>query len=319
MIESIQRSFTSYVQDFIDKRQPPSNRHQLSLRNLYVFPSKRGSMFIAVALAIWVLGTNYQNNLILALSFLMFSLFVLSIHYTFNNLHRLKIEFSGLSESFAGEELRVRFKVSNPRRSWTEAMVFSWQGKAESHMEFSFAPGETREISLIILTDRRGRMVLPRMGLESVFPLGIIRCWTWLRWDIDALVFPRPVNAPLGNASVSDEFGDGLHPVKGGEDFSGLRQYQPGDSLRNIAWKTLARGQGLFSKEFSQNLSQENWLDFDTVPAKTIEEKLSIMAFWVLNFYHEDENFGLSLPGLSIAPEKGFQHRTRCLEALASY
>ena len=166
-------------------------------------------MFILVSISIWVLGTNYQNNLILALSFLMFSLFVISIHYTFNNLHRLKIEFSGMSEAFAGEELRVRFKVNNGNRAWTESIEFHWQGESQSRAIFSFAPSETREISLAYLTDKRGRIVLPRMGLESFYPLGIVRCWTWLRWDIDALVYPHPLNAPLGNSTVSDDLGDG--------------------------------------------------------------------------------------------------------------
>ena len=32
---------------------------------------------------------------------------------------------------------------------------------------------------------------------------------------------------------------------EGSEDFYGLRDYVPGDSLRQVAWKTVARGQGM--------------------------------------------------------------------------
>ncbi len=304
---------------WVDRRLPKSIEHKLSQKNLFIFPSQRGRIFLLLILALWVLGTNYQNNLILALVFFMVSVLVVGIMHTFINLSRLQLRFNGVSEAFAGDELQIRFKVKNSRKSWAETVEFFWQNQPEAVATFSFAPNSESEISLPLFVSRRGKAKIPRMQIRSFFPFGIIRCWTWLNWDIDALVFPKPMNAPLGKSMhVSDE-GDGLHPVKGGEDFNGLRQYQPGDPMRGISWKVFARGQGLFVKDFSQNLSREIWLDFNAVPANSAEQKLSILCFWILHLYQQEENFGLKLPHKSFSPAVGHQHRTKCLNALAEF
>ena len=315
LYESRHQRFLAWV----DRRMPRSLQHRLNQSNLFIFPTRRGFVYFLVIATLWVLGTNYQNNLILALAFFMVSVFVICILHTFSNLNRLQFRYVSHSEVFAGGEVRLRFTVHNPRKTCSESIDLAWQYQLDNALECVFEGGNETEVSVPLFIGSRGHISLPRMRVQSVFPFGILRCWTWLNWDISAQAYPKPISAPLGQSLVTDDIGDGLHPVKGGEDFGDLRTYRAGDPIKNIAWKVFARGQGVFVKEFSQNLSRENWLDFDSIPRATAENKLSILCFWVLQMYQNEENFGLCLPGVKVEPAAGYAHRTKCLQILAEY
>ena len=306
---------------FIDKRVRVSDEHRLSQKNLFIFPTRRGFVFLLVVIALWVLGTNYQNNLILALAFFMISLFVLAILLTFQNLNGLSLRYvSPVNDAFAGSEVILRFDVSKSSRASGEEVELIWFESEQDTMTIHSVPEVKKEYHIPLFCDKRGRRSLPRMCVQSYFPLGIIRCWTWLRWDSDLVVFPKPVNGKfVSHQQSAEQETDGLHPVKGAGDFSGLKEYVPGDSLRRVSWKTLAKGRGLFVKEFSESLNSELWLDFDSVSAVSAEEKLSILSFWVLHFFQEDEHFGLILPTCKRTPNKGSAHRLDCLTLLAEF
>lgn len=305
---------------FVDRRNPAADTFKLSQKNLFVFPTRRGFIFLLVAMSLWILGTNYQNNLIIALAFFMASLFNLAILLTFSNLNRLEIKFRGVNgDAFAKSEVPLRFLLLKKGKLDAEAVEFSWQDSKDISSK-DVVPSEEVEQLVPIYFSERGRHALPRLKIESCFPLGIIRCWSWLNIEAKLLVFPTPLNGPVGSSSeVGGEEVDGLRPVKGGDDFSGLRSYVEGDSLRRVSWKTFAKGRGLFIKEFNESLSSENWLDFYAAGGKTTEEKLSILAFWVLHFYQEDENYGLILPHMEIRPNHGIEHRNECLTSLAEF
>ena len=305
---------------WVDKRTSAKKTHTLTQKNLFIFPTRQGFTFLLIALVLWVLGTNYQNNLILALVFFMVALLVVAIHTTFFNMSKVQVEFLESKEAFAGDTFQCRFLFRVDRGSWAEAIRFRWQGFHDVGVELSIEPNlKTKEINLAFYADKRGELRLPRLGVESTYPFGLVRCWTWLNLDKIALVYPKPKTGRLNSGVIEDSDGDGLHPVRGSDDFSGLKDYVSGDNLRNIAWKALARGQGLFVKDFSQSLSSEHWLDFDSVAANNQEDKLSILCFWVLEHYQQNESFGLILPGLKIEPNSGYEHREHCLTALARF
>ena len=46
----------------------------------------------------------------------------------------------------------------------------------------------------------------------------------------------------------------------GQDDFAGLRSYQPGDSLKHVAWKAAARGQPVMTKQFTGLEAGQLWL-----------------------------------------------------------
>jgi len=120
---------------------------------------------------------------------------------------------------------------------------------------------------------------------------------------------------PAQSRSASEE---GI-PIAGDEDFNMLRVYRPGDAPKLIAWKALAREQGLLTKDFSAMASSEQWLDWDEAHAADTESRLSILCEWVLQAERFGQSYGLRLPGVVIPPSRGEGQRTRCLEALALF
>jgi len=132
-------------------------------------------------------------------------------------------------------------------------------------------------------------------------------------------VYPKPDpfagSPPAQSRSHSEE---GI-PVPGEEEFNMLRAYRAGDAPRQIAWKALAREQGLLTKEFAAMASSELWIDWEEARGADIEQRLSVLAHWVIQAESFGQSYGLRIPGTVIAPNRGDFHRARCLEALALF
>lgn len=315
--------FRDFVQtqffQFLDRRSGSQNKHRLTLKNLYIFPTRRGFLFLVFLTVLWLLGTNYQNNLILALTFLLVSIFIVSILHTFSNLAGLELTLKGAANAFVDEKVDFFLAVQNTSKRPSMGVRMRWQ-ESEIYSElFDSDANSNLQIRVGMLGERRGPIKPSRLLVECVYPLGLLRCWTWLRFDAHALVYPKPVEVALENASIVDDEGDGEHPMKGGEDFSAFREYQAGDPIKHIAWKLYSRDRGLYTKEFSQSVSREMWLDYFNVKTADPELKLSALCFWALVFSQQDENYGLILPGIKITPNKGENHKAKVLEALAEF
>jgi uncharacterized protein (DUF58 family) len=117
--------------------------------------------------------------------------------------------------------------------------------------------------------------------------------------------------------------GEGHASSAGSEEFSGLRRYVPGDTPRQIAWKALARGAGLFSKEFAGSSRGRCVLDWQQLPATLdTEAKLSRLTAWVLRAEQARVDYALVLPApaaVALPPGHGPAHRALALRALAAH
>lgn len=305
---------------WLDKRYQIKTSYLLAGRNLYIFPTALGFAFLGMVFILWLLGTNYQNNLILALSYLLVSIFVISILHTYANLAGVEIQFKGVPHVFAGEVSYWAFSVRNENSRSRENIFARWQVAEEGEeVDFALDPNKDITVSIPLSVPKRGIYAPGRLLLESRFPLGLLRCWTWLKWDTHIVVYPEPMAHELPKGFAVDELGDGDHPVSGGDDFNALNPYKPGDSLKHIAWKAFARDKGLMTKEFNQNLSREIWMDYSQMQDLDREARLSVLCYWALQFHIENENYGLKLPGLSIEPSCGDNHRAEVLNALAVF
>lgn len=58
---------------WLAQRQPASLNVSLNQGVIYILPSRFGYWFIFLILLLYLLGTNYQNNLILLTSFVLLS------------------------------------------------------------------------------------------------------------------------------------------------------------------------------------------------------------------------------------------------------
>lgn len=309
--------FKQYFQRWAAKRAPRAPKVILKHRTIYVFPGRQGLGFLVVLLLIWVLGTNYQNNLVLALSFFLTSLMVVSVIHAFKNLLGLVFEPAVVQQAFVGDLVAFDIELGSQYNQGHHGLLFSLGNEEPVLMDL--VPGQSEILRLDMPANRRGWMKLPRVTLKSYYPLGLIRAWAYIELDHRALVFPKPVESdhpPLGPGNISE--GAQLAQVRGDE-FQGFQTYQPGSPLSQIAWKQFARGAGLHLKDYRALQSQQMWLDWQYLQVQDTELGLSQLSYWVIFFSENNIEFGLRLPGTTIAMGSGDLHRLEALSALALF
>ena len=127
-----------------------------------------------------------------------------------------------------------------------------------------------------------------------------------------------PVVEIAAAAGTSQEEGE-LVLREGAEDFYGLREYQAGDPVRHIAWKAYARTETLMTKQFAAYADRRVWLEWDQFEGLHREARLSRLCYWVLQLNSSNDEYGLRLPGVEIAPARGEAHREAVLKQLALF
>jgi uncharacterized protein (DUF58 family) len=72
-------------------------------------------------------------------------------------------------------------------------------------------------------------------------------------------------------------------------------------------------------KQFNAPQGRELWLDWALLPAIADEQKLSLLARWVLDAEAQGLLYGLRLPDGELAPQHNPAHRAECLRRLALF
>lgn len=304
-------------QRWLNRRMPPSGSIQLHQGNIFILPTREGLYFTIVMLIMILAAVNYQNSLIFALAFLLVSLFMVGILHTFRNLSGLLIQAGVTRPAFAGEdaEFAVTFSRGGPRTH--ESLQVGWD--PEMLQTVDLVDETEQRARLFVRTGERGRFNPGRMLVQTNYPVGLFRAWSWVDLDMSTLVYPRPVYA--GDIPVSfatNREGEAFRQ-EGADDFYGLRDFRDGDPLRHVAWKSFARNQELQVKEYSAYVDRRVWLDYSTLEGLDRESRLSRLCYWVLQVSRSNDEYGLRLPGIEIPPARGPEHRERVLNELALF
>jgi uncharacterized protein (DUF58 family) len=154
--------------------------------------------------------------------------------------------------------------------------------------------------------------------IETYYPLGLLRAWTWVDLNARALVYPKPIFAdfPTTEQGRRDE-GELIDP-QGSDDFTDIKDYQPGDPIKHILWRAYARSGELMVKRYASFVEPRLWLDLDSVPGE-LEERLSRLTGLALKATRRDREFGLRLGDAQVKPAVGEAHLEHVLRELALY
>jgi uncharacterized protein (DUF58 family) len=310
----------SRLQAWLFRHGPDTGPVTLGQRRIYILPTRAGLGF-AAALATMLIGAiNYNLSLGHALVFLLAGLGLAAMLATFRNLLGLTIAPGRAEPVFAGETAHFTLRLSEQRGEPRRALTLTAGDSTPSTINTP-ANGDSNVV-LQVTTTQRGRLRLPRVRLESRYPLGFFVAWTVVEPPVFCLIYPRPLLSPLPPPTAISR--SGSHAGDSGqEDFAGLRPRQPADPLRHVAWKAAAREVGdrpLPVKQFAGGADTELWLDWADLPGNAdLETKLSQLTGWVLAAEAEGLPYGLRLPPQHFPPAHGGSQRTACLEALALY
>ena len=298
---------------------PEQGTIRLGHRRVYIVPTRLGWMF-AGTLAILLLGSiNYALALGFALTFLLAGLGLAGMVHTARNLALLAVSSGRVEPVFAGETAQFRLLLDNPL-PFDRPSILARHSGSGAQIVVDVGANAVAEAVLAVPAARRGRLALGRVMLETRFPLDLFRAWSYVEPDVHCLVYPQPAYTALPIAGAHSQGGATSGHAPGNDDFSGLRAYQASDSPRHIAWKTVARTGNLLTKQFSEDAADELWLEWrHTSSGLGLEERLSVLAGWVLTAERAGARYGIRIPGTEVAPGRGDPQRAECLQALALY
>ncbi|HYM27550.1 MAG TPA: DUF58 domain-containing protein [Steroidobacteraceae bacterium] len=295
-------------------------------RRVYIVPARLGWMFAATLLVLLTGSINYALALGFGLTFLLGGLGMVGMVQTARNLARLAVSVGRVEAVFAGEASQFRLYLDG-RAPFDRPAVLARHVASGVQLVADIAAGSVTEIVLPVPAARRGWLPLGRVMLETRFPLGLFRAWSYVEPEARCLVYPRPERSALPRPASDSGTGSLEQQAVGNEDFAGLRSYQRSDSPRHVAWKAVARNDthsarsdDMLTKQFSGEAAAELWLDWQRLPAGLgLEQRLSRLAGWVIDAERSGARYGLRLPGVEIEIGHGEAHRTTCLQALALY
>jgi uncharacterized protein (DUF58 family) len=290
---------------------------RLDRRRIYILPTALGLGYAAMVFAMVLGGLNFGNNLGLGLAFLLASIGLVAMHHCHGNLLGLELRLAGTESAFAGGEVVFRLLLEN-RSVTARPQVELAAGTATASVADVPAAGQAT-LELRLPAGRRGRVPLARYTVATRHPLGLFRAWSVVHGEHHAIAWPAPAARGRTPPGVATDTGGAQDRAQGEHDFAGLRPFQPGDSLRRIAWKAYARGQGLLTKQYAGTDVVSHIFDWESLPALGTEARLAQICRWVIDAHERGEAYGLRLPGMTIEPNLGPAQRERCLNALALY
>ncbi|MGZ5013072.1 MAG: DUF58 domain-containing protein [Methylobacter sp.] len=288
----------------------------LNHRRIFILPTQRGLGFVLLIVLLMLIAFVYNNNLAYMLAFLLASVFFITILHSYKALSGLVLQQGRSKAVFAGEAAGFDIHINNP----TDMERHQLQVKLQGAQSLTLPPQSTAHITVYSLTHKRGWHQAGTITLSSTYPLGLFRVWSPTRFNLKALVYPKPAHVEMPFPRTSSAQAQQGVSSKGGDDFYGLQEYQSGDSIKHIHWKAFAKGLGVFSKQYSGDQSAEEiWLDYDHAPGHNSEERLSRLCRWVVDAEQAGIRYGFALPGLTLPPGNGLAHYQKCLEALALF
>jgi uncharacterized protein (DUF58 family) len=288
-------------------------------RRVYIVPARLGWIFGLTLLILLTGSINYALSLGFALTFLLGGVGLVGMVHTARNLARIALSVGRAAPVFAGESAQFRLFLDGCA-PFDRPAILARHLSSGAQLVVDVPAAGIAEAVLAVPAPRRGWLPLGRVMLETRFPLGLFRAWSYVEPEARCLVYPRPERSPLPPTSADSTGGSQRLQALGNEDFASLRGYQRSDSPRHVAWKAAARSDEMLTKQFSGEAAAELWLDWNLLPAALgLEQRLSRLSAWVLAAERAGNHFGIRLPGLEIAPGRGDAHCAACLQALALY
>jgi hypothetical protein len=214
---------------WLKRRIPQAQKQQINYRNIFIMPTRFGAAYGFFTLILFLLGTNYQNNIIILISYLLVSFFIVVLHHSFFNLSGLTFVATRPVLGYAETQLsfplviinkKTRFNIHfsfyqglvnqgstsndfaanssfNPKASRNESREHKSRKQKKSEQKskvvLELAQGES-EILVPFCADKRGRFTLTRMLIASEYGFGLFRTWTRLDFGQQATIFPKPLS-----------------------------------------------------------------------------------------------------------------------------
>lgn len=264
--------------------------------------SPAGVAYVVTTMVMIVGAINGQNNLLFWLFGLGVAGLLVSGVMSGSPLMGLRLLREVESVATVGQPMRIRYTLRSRNwlvpgfalrieelesaRTWLGREVSaSWSNRiprALTGLE-CLRPRGTAVTDAVVTPRRRGVVVLGPVRVSSSFPFGITRKSVTLAEPRTILVRPQPADVPAEVLRIRSGVGanvGALTPSRTGMEYYSLRDYQPGDGLRSVAWRASARLDRPIVKTFATPPGQRLWVVLDCAGAaeSDVEDVVSVAA-----------------------------------------
>lgn len=244
--------------------------------------------------ASWFL-TYFVSFLLLILLFVSISpLRSWKIKHTFQKTHYV-----------AGETIVATLKLKRNFPFFQNILTIKQQMQAKNNtpiwLEQTVSPFFKKELAIVLpgFTAKRGRITFAIIRLETADPFHLISKSKESKSTESLLIYP-PYRKSIA-LSLTDSLSNGEQSaqhwsVMKNENIHGLRKFQNGDRIALIDWKTSAKKEELFMKEFESSRNAKLHVFFHNIPSETYEQALTACYSFVRRLSEQGQPVTLSIP-----------------------
>ncbi len=263
-------------------------------------PTREGVLWLVAAAAMLFAGSYKLINLLILLGYFMLVLLALNAWLARQSAYRVRIRRALGEPVFARAEAARLVTVTNTATRNGSVTILE---TSDAHRVEVFvpvlAPGESRTVRAVIRPTHRGRYTTSPMFVIAGYPFGLIHYTVPSEPPDTLVVLPTlgVVDGPmlrrwLIRVGAGDNFSRRpvrMHAIQAA-DVRGVRGYRPGDSPRDIHWRSTAKQGELMVREYDSTepldvlMVVEPWIPRNPTPAdrELVEAtfRLAATVFW---------------------------------------
>jgi uncharacterized protein (DUF58 family) len=304
----------------------------LSYRNRSLQITREGGGFIFLLFAVGIGAINTGNNLLYLVLAMCCSFIVVSGVLSEQTLKGISVQVSLPKTVYPEDSYPVHLKISNSKKtipSYSLYVEFPLDPVRRYRIEqtaytYQISPRSSVDKSLMFVGLKRGPLHLNTVHLKTSFPFGFFVKTKALPLDVETLIFPVVKNVALPSPTEYSEEGEGTIGLTG-DDLYSIREYQPGDPMAAIHWKSSAKTGTLRVKEFSKGGLHSYTLFLNIIDSKTnaivgpdaLENRVTETASLAYHLIRRGDEVSLKTPEMQIPSSNTESHLEHILKYLA--
>jgi uncharacterized protein (DUF58 family) len=220
-------------------------------------PTREGTVIALLVAALFLLATNLMSGLLFVLDAMLASLLLVGGVTAMLPLRGLQASRQAPARAVEGEPVVLDVTLTPAHGGRFLIVEDGWEGARVRAVVPHVARGTRLHIALPVTPARRGRHTVGPIDVVCRGTVGLFAARRRLHVEHRITIWPRTQPVPpqaLAQLAPALEASGTAERTREREDLYGLREYQPGDDLSRIHWRSSARRGTLVVREFERPL-----------------------------------------------------------------